>query len=736
MMLPAIAKRLNMGKLSVYLFWLLFLLQPFHIFAQSDSSLYKTLKREQENFVRHLKDISNDSVIVYPLAKNFISEVDAIYASLKSHAGLSLTDREKAARSLVYFIKELGESITQQKLDIYDIPGSLQSYRHVLEALLYHKPFAYLMQPLGPRRSQLLTAAFSQYNEHFLMDDISVYKRVASSPDFILQFLEDKPAFRFADSLLLVTAAHDPLKLVSYLNKDNSGIQDKIRKTKNLYLRQIVTLSGDKNASELLPFITQLSEKKITPEEILEKRTNVVQYYQLLVNSLKESMGSKDSSSIFLKPLRDGLKEKSLSFFVNPINELHSAPDAKRFASVKDLRPDDIYYIITSSGDELYTSSYLGLYKRLMEYFKDGSADSLFDIVRYDNFRVFMRLAANYNVLTDFLRRMPPERATVLVRRFITGIESDTESALEKAMDIADSFTGLGSALDVSEIIGKELKSNFDRCRLSRQYLGMRLYSILLQVFDLIKQDKSLNKLWAKLGNYEILERGALENERGEIIQLVLFYGDGDGIASFNNFLKLYTDHKRWSIYKNEDWISIRSISDRPLVIYANRPLDMKEELDLAAQDSLIAFLQQQSLEPSVLIHRGHSYHLEKTLKRLKPSVKLAILGSCGGYNKAISVAGFNRDVQVIGSKKTGAKSVNDPIIDMINETLIANEDLSWPEIWKKLEGKFGKDQKTLSLFNEYFSPSNNVSLFVLKLFIYYNRFVTEGRLAAYANNP
>jgi hypothetical protein len=139
--------------------------------------------------------------------------------------------------------------------------------------------------------------------------------------------------------------------------------------------------------------------------------------------------------------------------------------------------------------------------------------------------------------------------------------------------------------------------------------------------------------------------------------------------------------------------------------------------MDLKAQDSLIMYLTQHSLLPSILVHRGHSYHLDKTLKRLTPSVKLAILGSCGGYNKAISIASVNPDVQVIGSKKTGSMSINDPIIDVIDETLASKNDLLWSEIWKKLTDRFSKDGTSLSLFNEYFPPSNNVSLFVLKLF-------------------
>src|SRR5262249_24119711 len=147
-------------------------------------------------------------------------------------------------------------------------------------------------------------------------------------------------------------------------------------------------------------------------------------------------------------------------------------------------------------------------------------------------------------------------------------------------------------------------------------------------------------------------KRSALQNKNGEIVEMVLFYGDEDGITSFNGFQKLFSGSKKWKVTKNRNWVTIRSNSDEPIVIYANLPLDNNEGLDLQAQDSLVAFMEQQQIEPTVLIHRGHSYHLENTLKRLTPSVKLAILGSCGGYNSAISIATINPDVQIIGSKK------------------------------------------------------------------------------------
>jgi hypothetical protein len=547
---------------------------------------------------------------------------------------------------------------------------------------------------------------------------------VASAPEFILQFLENKPKFKYADSLILVAAAHDPMKFAAYLDKTTPSLRDQVHHSKNIYLQQILALAGDKNASELLPFVSLLAENTLSPDSILKIRTDVAKYFQLLVNTMIESGGSKDPALAFQKLLRIGLREKSFVFYTNQVNELHSAPDATRFASVKGLRPEDIYYIITSSGDELYTSSYLGLYKRLMEHFKNQSADSLFTIVDYDNFRTFMRLAANYNVLGDFLTNMPREKAGELLNRFISGIETDINTGLEKAMDIADSFTGMGATTDIIDLIENELRSNLKRTQSNQQYFGVRLYSILLQVFELVKQKDELNKLWTTLGNYDMLKRKALQNKNGEIVELILFYGDDDGIASLKSFQKLFADTSKWETSKNSSWITIRSRTEEPIVIYANLPLDYKEELDLKAQDSLIAFLEAQSIEPSVLIHRGHSYHLGKSLKRLTPSVKLAILGSCGAHNSAISIASINPDAQIIGSKKMGAMSINEPIIKVINETLLNVEDLYWTEIWEKLAARFSKDETTLNLFNEYIPPGKNVSLFVLKLFNFYNRFV------------
>jgi hypothetical protein len=139
---------------------------------------------------------------LYKRLSNFIQlKSDSIYSFIISDAAIPAAEKEKAVLSLGYFMNEIGKNISQQRSEMYDIPGAFESYQRILKALLYHRRFSDELLQLPARRSQVLATAFSQYKEHVLLEDISVYKRMASTPDFILRFLENNLGFRFADSL-------------------------------------------------------------------------------------------------------------------------------------------------------------------------------------------------------------------------------------------------------------------------------------------------------------------------------------------------------------------------------------------------------------------------------------------------------------------------------------------------------------------------------------------------------
>ena len=96
-------------------------------------------------------------------------------------------------------------------------------------------------------------------------------------------------------------------------------------------------------------------------------RTTISITFRLLVRT------RLDYAARVLPPLRDTplemdaltemLEKKSKQVFVNEINALHTVENpAIRFKILDPLTPEELYYLVVLSEDEIYTSSYLGVY--------------------------------------------------------------------------------------------------------------------------------------------------------------------------------------------------------------------------------------------------------------------------------------------------------------------------------------------------------------------------------------
>src|SRR6185369_7729394 len=132
---------------------------------------------------------------------------------------------------------------------------------------------------------------------------------------------------------------------------------------------------------------------------------------------------------------------------------------------------------------------------------------------------------------------------------------------------------------------------------------------------------------------------------------------------------------------KNASWVTIKSKKGAPITVYANLPLSNEDGLDIKAQEALAAYMKEQGVTPHILIHRGHSYHLLNSIKYATPDTKLAILGSCGGYKEIFEILNRSKDVQVISTKQIGSMQVNEPILKLMNERLLAQKDIDWSEM-------------------------------------------------------
>ncbi|HLS72027.1 MAG TPA: hypothetical protein VK027_10225, partial [Chitinophagaceae bacterium] len=163
-------------------------------------------------------------------------------------------------------------------------------------------------------------------------------------------------------------------------------------------------------------------------------------------------------------------------------------------------------------------------------------------------------------------------------------------------------------------------------------------------------------------------------------------------------------------------WIKFTSKTKNKVIIYANKPLTEPE--DEVAQRKLKEHFAKNNIEPTIVIHRGHSYFLPSTIENLTPSVKVVVLGSCGGYHNLGQVLDAAPDAHIISSKQVGALSVNVPITNAINDQLLAGKDLDWVNIWNGLDNYFKRQGKAQQeLFNDYIPPNKNLGAIFIKAY-------------------
>jgi hypothetical protein len=370
--------------------------------------------------------------------------------------------------------------------------------------------------------------------------------------------------------------------------------------------------------------------------------------------------------------------------------------------------------------DEIYTSSFLGTFKRMMERMKPMKGDQLLDSLHYDHFRTFIRMCAGYNTLSDFLGSMDDTSRTTLMTSFIGGLQKGREDDLEDAVDVADAFGSIRDST-LSAFLEKKVKENYELSYKERSKKGMIIYSLLAMLFESNKisgSDTGAAVASSRLHLPPInkVRYKDLANDSGIVYQQEFFFGDEDGQNSYASYLLEFKKDKNWRVdTTNKLWTVVSSIKGKKIVIYANRPL--KEPDDEDAQDKLIKYLSDSGIHPTIMIHRGHSYHLPVTLSKLNKDVKIVILGSCGGYHNLALVLDHAPDAHIISSKQVGATWVNEPIIKALNARLLEGSDINWIDMWHELGIYFADKPGLQDKFDDYVPPYKNLGAIFIKAY-------------------
>jgi hypothetical protein len=670
--------------------------------------------------------LSKDENINLEIADAMIRQVDELQQKIEQDSLLSGQAKIKYLRSLESMIKGYNNNYHKRDFPSSLAPGLVDAFGKAMQLDRNNQSIEPVIEENRYGIGKILVECFLLPSENIGVKPsriLLIRKYAGLHPDEVFNILSSNPDLPFADSLVIVAGHRDVRKLYDFA-AGRTSLATRIRNSKDSLISTVGKIAGSKSGQLYLPFLDNLMKGKITIAEINKVKDNNLLYYRLLVHT------RMDYAERMLPPVRDTavemdaltkmLENKGKDIFVREINALHDKPAAIRFKILAPLTPEELYYLIVLSEDEIYTSSYLGVYERIFQRMSIPRGDSLVMRLHGDYFRKFIKMAAAYNKLDHFLATMDRDNSSTIMKAFIIGLEKANE---EEAVDVADSYSSIFEKNpDLAQFVLNEVKWNHKRNLSNGDKRGTIIYNLLETLFESADTANKID-LSAKLGISPVytINYDSLVDDSGRVVQQVFFYGDEDkdGQRSYADFMALFQRKSDWKITENptKEWVTINSLKGKPIWIFANKPLYGEDDPDDKAQHHLDDYLFDNKLKPTIYIHRGHSYHVRYTLKQIEPSAKIVLLGSCGGYNNLSEVLTISNDAHIISSKQVGTKTVNEPIVQAINNNLLEGKNIDWITMWKELRDKFEKDPVAREKFDDYIPPYKNLGVIFIKAY-------------------
>ena len=673
--------------------------------------------------------ISNITEVNQHVTDALIRKVNVIRNDIENNQALPTNnDKIKYLRFLEDMVHGFNTNFRSHKITAASAPLLVDNFIAIMKANIKGEEMSPYIQNV-PYEVGIINVEIFKQNSGYIESKKELFvKDVTTHPERILASIGPYVDEPFADSLVLTAFRLSPTTVYNYAQATQTAQGKLIRRNPDSRIKTIVELSKLNNALFYFPFLDELISGQLSIDNISkfigngEREKDSVGYYKLLVKTeidyyIRLVHGDTPIAMLGVNGLYDMLQRKAVEHFITPINELHEvANPAVRFKAIEPLNAQELYYLMVLGENDIYTSSYKNCFERMIS--KMGPkprGDSLLMLVSFDKFKKFLKMAAGYNKLEPFLETMPPSTSETLMKGFVTNLE--TTGTLEDAVDVADSYGSIKSVPLLASML-KNVTTNEARCANEKNQRGRRIYNLLRTIFLSADTTNHID-LTKEIGIPPVytVDFNRLVNDSGVVIEQVFFYGDKDGIESFASYLSSFPT-RDWKVIRNKEWIEIESIKGKPVHIYANLPLDNKTDKDADAQKDLIDYLESKNLRPTVVMHRGHSYHLQYTIEQLPESAKIIMLGSCGGYNNLKQILDYAPEAHIISTKQIGAKDVNKPIIEALNTTIREGENIDWRKMWSNLDAQFAKAPKAQrDLFDDYIPPHKNLGALFIKAY-------------------
>jgi hypothetical protein len=671
--------------------------------------------------------LSKDETVNLQVTDALIRQVDDLQEQIELDSVMNTNGKKRYLRGLEYMLRGFDQAYVKKEINAAQAPALVSAFTQAMERDKKSQSIEPVVAANSYEIGMILVECFLYPSENTGVKPsrlLLTRRYCEMHPGQILDYLRNHPDLPFTDSLIVVAGHYNIAQLYDFAAANN-GLAYRIRNSKDSLVHMVSMMAASKSGRLYFPFLDNLVKGKITMDDIDRVKGDNLNYYRLLVRTRQDYAARilEKDTPLEVNALTQMLAKKGKEVFVREINGLHTVENpAIRFKCLDPLTPVELYYLIVLSEDEIYTSSYLGVYDRIFQRMSAPYGDSLLMQVHGDYFRKFIKMAAAYNKLDHFLGTMDKQNAGTIMKSFIIHLENAQE---EEAVDVADSYS---SIFDKNPALARfflgEVKWNYEKNIATGNKKGIIIYNLLQTIFESADTNTKTD-LTARLGISPVysIEHSALTDDSGRVIQQVFFYGDKDkdGQNSYADFMSLFHAKPRtkpeWKITENPQWTTITSLRGQPVIIYANKPLFGENDPDAEAQKALSDYLYDHHLKPTIVIHRGHSYHVKYTIQQMPATARIVVLGSCGGYNNLSDVLSINEDAHIISSKQVGTKTVNEPILAAINNTLLAGKDIEWLPMWKELSAQFAKNAEARERFDDYIPPYKNLGAIFIKAY-------------------
>jgi len=488
----------------------------------------------------------------------------------------------------------------------------------------------------------------------------------------------------------------DPASIKQYLGS-NHLIERSLKSNRDSVVQLIIQLyqmyGVQSKSYALIDFIWH---KKLTFQQAENITKNEALFYKTLIDL------RKNKSILASYTVEKEIETIAMSRVVE-INLRHEDTEPYRFAPINNDNAYEIYTSIVYSAEEVFTSSFLGMYKRLNEKRKEPSGYAFLEQLNFNKFRVFLKQCAGYNKIDDFLSTMNDSQQNALITLFVSGLYQ-YGGDLGPAVDVADTYGSLENET-IKAIFVKTIKRELRKCIQDQNEHGTKIYGLLFKLTGGNPNEYTSNYVFNIPALDRVYSSDLFKNDIH--IQQHFFFDDEDGETAFNHWLGLYPS----SLYKKEDkgnYILLSSINGKKMLIYANKP-----HSEIEGREDLKKLFEETGRFPDLIVHRGHSYYIENTLENMNHSNKVAILGSCGGYQNISKAMDNAMDVQIVSTKQVGTLVVNSTLIQEISETIRLGKDLVWLDIWKQIGIKLQNNAQ----FKDYIPPYKNLGAKFIKAY-------------------